>query len=61
MEDGDEDDSSSPDIVAHRGYSRPKIINHDNNNDDLSDYINFRLGLARVLALKKYREKYSQA
>lgn len=45
----------------HRGYSRPKIVNHDNNDDDLSDYINFRLGLARVLALKKYRERYSQA
>lgn len=45
---------------AHRGYSRPRV--HDQDNDDpdddheVSDYVKFRLFLARQTALLKYRE-----
>jgi hypothetical protein len=29
-----EDESSEIEIVAHRGYNRPKIVHHDNDDDD---------------------------
>lgn len=48
-------------MLAHRGYSRPKIINHESDTDELSDHVKFRLFLARNLAMKKFREKHSQA
>jgi aromatic ring-cleaving dioxygenase len=45
----------------HRGYEKPKLVPHDNSDNDISEHAKFRLFLARQLALKKFREKYSQA
>jgi hypothetical protein len=39
------------------GYRRPEIVT-DPLVDDLSDYVKFRLWLARQLALKKYEETW---
>jgi hypothetical protein len=48
------------DDVVHRGYSRPRVEKelHDE-DDDLPEYIRWRLFLARQLALLKYREKWA--
>ena len=43
--------------AVHRGYSRPKLEELD--EDDLPEYIKWRLFLARQLALLKYREKWA--
>ena len=43
--------------AVHRGYSRPKLEELD--EDDLPEYIKWRLFLARQLALMKYREKWA--
>ena len=45
----------------HRGYERPEIVHHEDDTDDLSDHVKFRLLLARHLAMKKFREKHGQA
>lgn len=51
-DDGDWSDDATP--IIHRGYSRPKIvsIDIDDNEDDLDDYIKLRLFLAREIALR---------
>jgi hypothetical protein len=54
-------ESSERDIVVHRGYERPEIVHHEDDTDDLSDHVKFRLFLARHLAMKKFREKHGQA
>jgi hypothetical protein len=46
---------------VHRGYERPEIVHHEDDTDDLSNHVKFRLLLARNLAMKKFREKRSQA
>jgi len=43
------------DDSIHRSYSRPKLEELDDDND-LPEYIRWRLFLARQLALLKYRE-----
>jgi len=45
----------------HRGYSRPKIIHHESDETDISEYAKFRLFLARTLALRKLDKLRNQA
>lgn len=49
---------------THVGYRRPKVItdtvDFNDDNEELSDYVKFRLFLARQLALKKYQEVRNQ-
>ena len=43
------------------GYRKPEVVDKFklyDDSDDLDDYINFRLWLARQLALAKYYEKW---
>jgi len=46
------------DDAIHRGYSRPRIEELEE-DDDLPEYIKWRLFLARQLALLKYKEKWA--
>lgn len=59
----DEDDTpAGPDeLTVHRGYGRPKIVHENDNSDELSPYVQIRLLIARMKAINKYREIYSQA
>lgn len=54
--DSEQEHSSEVDIYV--GYKRPEIVNNLNVNEDydLSEYVRFRLFLARYLALKRYKE-----
>lgn len=42
----------------HVGYRKPELI-HNPVDVELSDYVKFRLWLARQLALKKYEETWA--
>jgi hypothetical protein len=56
----DEDyDGGSDDIDLHRGYTRPRLITVDLDNDDVSDYVARRLALAREKAMRAYYEKWA--
>ena len=37
-------------------YRRPKLVDNNIDNEELSDYVSVRLALIRVKALHKYRE-----
>jgi hypothetical protein len=55
-----DDDDGYDFIDCQVGYGRPKIVKVDFDNEvDVSDHAKFRLTLARELALKAYREKYT--
>lgn len=43
----------------HRGYSRPKIEDQLEEDDELPEYIRWRLFLARQLALLKYKKAHA--
>ena len=47
------------DFDLHRGYSRPRIVQHTHNDDEVSDQVAFRLWIARIRALEKFRELHS--
>jgi hypothetical protein len=47
------------DIDLHRGYSRPRLVTVDLDNDEVSDYVALRLQLARAKALNVYKEKWA--
>lgn len=38
----------------HRSYAKPRIIHEDDNDEELSDYVKFRLYIARQKALEAY-------
>ena len=41
----------------HRGYSRPRIVQDSNNDDEeVSDHVAVRLWIARLRAMEKFRE-----
>jgi hypothetical protein len=44
------------DFDVHRGYSRPRMVHNTNNDDEVSDQVAFRLWIARIRALEKFRE-----
>lgn len=47
------------DDYLHVGYRRPELIHVQVADDlELSDYVKFRLWLARQLAMKKYEETW---
>jgi hypothetical protein len=57
--DCDDDDYGPPgpdELDLQRGFSRPKIVHHEMDDEPLSDYVTVRLALIRVKALHKYRE-----
>jgi hypothetical protein len=55
----DEDyDVDLDEIDLHRGYSRPKLITVDLDNDEVSDYVALRLQAARVKALEAFRGEW---
>ena len=45
------------DDYLHVGYRRPEVI-HNPVDVEVSDYVKFRLWLARQLAMKKYEETW---
>ena len=56
----DDDDDVGSDLDLHRGYSRPRLVSndHDENDqdyDDISDHVKIRLLIARLRALEKYK------
>jgi hypothetical protein len=56
----DEDFELEFDDDIYIGYKRPELVKIQKSDfDDLSDYVKFRLWLARQLALKKYNEKWA--
>ena len=62
LNDIDDEDSgpAGPDeLNIHRAYSRPKIVYDD--DEELSEYVQIRLLIARMKAMKKFRETHSQA
>lgn len=57
--DDEGDAPAGPDeLNVHRAYGRPKIVQ---DNDELSEYVQIRLLIARMKAMKKFRETHSQA
>jgi len=47
-------------LDAHVGYRRPNIVYEESfDEDDISDYVKWRLFLARQLALLKYKQKWT--
>jgi len=40
----------------HRSYSRPRIVQDSNNDDEVSDHVAVRLWIARLRAMEKFRE-----
>jgi hypothetical protein len=53
IDDNDDDDADILDL--HIGYRRPRVV--DNDDEELSDYIKFRLAVARARAMEIYRSK----
>ena len=52
-------DAPDDEYLCANSLRRPKIIHdQDNPDEELSDYVTTRLLIARVLALKRYREIY---
>ena len=39
-------------------YSRPKLVDNPDTDDDISSHARIRLAIARVKALQKYKEIY---
>lgn len=48
--------TDADDLVAHRSYPRPKVVEDDIDNIELSDEIIVRLWIARLKALQRYDE-----
>ena len=48
--------TDSDDLVAHRSYPRPKVVEDDIDNIELSDEIIIKLWIARLKALQRYKE-----
>ena len=40
----------------HRGYSRPRMVQDSDNDDEVSDHVAVRLWIARLRAMEKFRE-----
>jgi len=62
FEDGD--DTAAEDLDLHVAYRRPEVVRDStitiiDDDEELSDYVKFRLYLARQLAMKKYYEKWT--
>ena len=56
----DEELEYETDDWLYVSYRRPEVVRSNVVDDsDLSDYVKFRLWLARQLALKKYQEMHS--
>jgi hypothetical protein len=51
---GDDNYEIDSDDVLQTGFRRPELVELDNDDDELSDYVKFRLFLARQLALMKF-------
>jgi hypothetical protein len=47
------------DIELHRSYSRPRLVEVDLDNDEVSDYVAMRLARARERAMQAYYEKWA--
>ena len=44
-------------LGLHRGYSRPRMVqDSDNNDEEVSDHVAVRLWIARLRAMEKFRE-----
>lgn len=58
---GDMDDSVVDDFDIYVGYRRPQVINEPSllEPDELSDYVQIRLLVARLRALQKYQTTWS--
>ena len=58
----EEDDGDDVNDDFHIGYRRPKLVECDKHcdhlDDELSDYVTTRLLIARMLAMRKYDEKW---
>lgn len=51
------DDDNNPDLDVQIAYRDPRVAGkRRQTNEDVSDYVSFRLELARENALAKYRE-----
>jgi hypothetical protein len=48
--------TDADELVAHRSYPRPKVIEDDIDNIELSDEIIVKLWIARLKALQNYKE-----
>ncbi len=51
---GDDNYEIDSDDVLQTGFRRPELVELDNDDDELSDYVKFRLFLARYIALAKF-------
>jgi hypothetical protein len=52
----DSDDGDYDEIDFQVAYRRPTLVKCESDCDELSDYVKFRLYLARQLALMKYQK-----
>jgi hypothetical protein len=49
-------------LTLHRSFARPQLVVADDDEDaEISDYVQLRLFLARELALRAYRRQYEAA
>jgi hypothetical protein len=56
-EDDDDDVAVIEDL--HLGRRRPQLTHDQSDDDYISDYVRFRLALARALSMEAYYSKYS--
>lgn len=56
IDDNDEGPPGPDELDLQRGFSRPRIIHHETDDEPLSPYITVRLAVIRARALEKYRE-----
>jgi len=56
IDDEDEGPPGPDELDLQRGFSRPKLVHHEIDDEPLSDYVTVRLAVIRARALQKYRE-----
>lgn len=56
LSDGDDGPPGSDELDLQSPYRRPRVVNES--VDDISDYVQIRLAVARAKALEVYRQKW---
>jgi hypothetical protein len=59
LTDGDDGPPGPDELDLHRGYRRPELtkdLDVNSDSDELSDYVQVRLAVARARAMARYRE-----
>lgn len=58
LSDGDDGPPGADELDMQSPYRRPRIVNTPQPIDDISDYVQVRLAVARARAIEVYRQKW---